>query len=35
MIDGAGLLDIAGNLTALAIMTVIYLLIAAYSFRWE
>lgn len=35
MIDGAGLVDIAGNLTALAIMTVCYLLIAAYSFRWE
>jgi ABC-type multidrug transport system permease subunit len=35
MIDGAGLFDIAGNLIALAVMTVIYLLIAAYSFRWE
>jgi ABC-type multidrug transport system permease subunit len=35
MVDGAGLIDIAGNLTALAIMTVCYLLIAAYSFRWE
>ncbi len=35
MIDGAGVVDIAGNLVALAIMTVCYLLIAAYSFRWE
>jgi ABC-type multidrug transport system permease subunit len=35
MVDGAGLIDIAGNLVALAIMTVCYLLIAAYSFRWE
>jgi ABC-type multidrug transport system permease subunit len=35
MVDGAGLVDIAGNLMALAVMTACYLLIAAYSFRWE
>ncbi len=35
MIDGAGLMDIAGNLIALLLMTLIFLLIGAYSFRWE
>ncbi len=35
MIDGAGLIEIAPNLIALGIMTACFLLIAAYSFRWE
>ncbi len=35
MIDGAGLIEIAPNLIALIIMTACFLLIAAYSFRWE
>lgn len=35
MIDGAGLMEILPNLIALIVMTVVFLIIAAYTFRWE
>jgi ABC-type multidrug transport system permease subunit len=35
MLDGAGLIDVSGNLLTLVGMTIICMLIAAYSFRWE
>ena len=35
MIDGAGLIDVAGNLVALIFMTVVFLAIGSYAFRWE
>jgi len=35
MIDGAGLMDILPNLMTLLVMTVIFLAIGAYTFRWE
>ncbi|MCF6353837.1 MAG: ABC transporter permease [Candidatus Polarisedimenticolaceae bacterium] len=35
MIDGAGLMDIWPNLMALMVMTAVFLLIAARTFRWE
>jgi len=35
MIDGAGLLDISGNLITLLATSICCLLIAAYTFRWE
>jgi len=35
MIDGAGLMDILPNLIALVAMSVIFLAIGAYTFRWE
>jgi len=35
MIDGAGLGDIVHHLTALLLMTILFLAIGAYSFRWE
>jgi len=35
MIDGAGLMDILPNLITLMVMTVIFLAIGAYTFRWE
>ncbi len=35
MIDGAGLLEIAGHLLVLVIMSGIFMIIGAYSFRWE
>lgn len=35
MLDGAGLIDVSGNLLTLLGMTVVCMLIAAYSFRWE
>lgn len=35
MIDGAGLADISGHLLTLAIMTLIFIAIGSYSFRWE
>ena len=35
MIDGGGLQDIAIQLISLLIMTVVFLIIGALSFRWE
>jgi len=35
MIDGAGLVDILPNLMVLVVMTAIFLIIGAYTFRWE
>jgi ABC-type multidrug transport system permease subunit len=35
MIDGAGLLDIAGHLAVLALMSAVFLALGAYGFRWE
>lgn len=35
MLDGAGLLDVSGNILTLVAMTLVCMLIAAYSFRWE
>jgi ABC-type multidrug transport system permease subunit len=35
MIDGAGLLDIATHLLALAVMSGIFLAVGSYLFRWE
>ncbi len=35
MIDGASLVDILPNLTALVVMTVVFLTVAACTFRWE
>ncbi len=35
MLDGASLLDVSGNLLTLVGMTVVCMVIAAYSFRWE
>ena len=35
MIDGAGLVDIGGHLLALVLMTVLFLTIGSYTFRWE
>jgi ABC-type multidrug transport system permease subunit len=35
MIDGAGLVDISGHLLALVFMTLLFLVIGAYGFRWE
>ncbi len=35
MLDGAGLLDVSGNILTLVGMTMVCMLIAAYSFRWE
>jgi ABC-type multidrug transport system permease subunit len=35
MLDGAGLIDVSGNLITLIVMTLVCMLIAAYSFRWE
>ncbi len=35
MLDGAGLIDVSGNILTLVLMTTICMLIAAYSFRWE
>jgi ABC-type multidrug transport system permease subunit len=35
MIDGAGLSQIAGHLLILVIMSGIFMIIGAYSFRWE
>ena len=35
MIDGAGLIDVSSQIIILLLMTVIYMLIGAYTFRWE
>jgi len=35
MLDGAGLIDVSGNVLTLVGMTIVCILIAAYSFRWE
>ena len=35
MIDGAGLVDILPNLIVLVAMTAVFLVIGAYTFRWE
>ncbi len=35
MLDGAGLIDVSGNILTLIGMTLVCMLIAAYSFRWE
>jgi ABC-type multidrug transport system permease subunit len=35
MIDGAGLLDVAPQLTALAAMSIIFIAIGAWTFRWD
>ncbi|MCP4125546.1 MAG: ABC transporter permease [Gammaproteobacteria bacterium] len=35
MLDGASLLDVSGNLLALIGMTLVCMLAAAYTFRWE
>ncbi len=35
MLDGANLVDVSGNLLTLIGMTVVCMLVAAYSFRWE
>ncbi len=35
MLDGASLIDVSGNILTLLGMTVICMLISAYSFRWE
>jgi ABC-2 type transport system permease protein len=35
MIDGAGLVDISGDLVILAIMAAVFLAIGAWSFRWQ
>jgi len=35
MLDGAGLIDVSGNILSLVGMTIVCILIAAYSFRWE
>lgn len=35
MIDGLGLMDIAGHLLVLLLMTGVFLSIGAYTFRWE
>ncbi len=35
MLDGAGLVDISGNLLTLLGMSIVCMLIAAYLFRWE
>jgi len=35
MLDGAGLMDVSGNLLTLIGMTIICMLFAAYTFRWE
>ncbi len=35
MLDGAGLAEISGHLLALAMMTVVFLALGSYSFRWE
>jgi ABC-type multidrug transport system permease subunit len=35
MLDGATLLDVSGNILTLVAITVICMLVSAYSFRWE
>jgi ABC-2 type transport system permease protein len=35
MLDGASLADVSGNLLTLVGMTLVFLLVSAYSFRWE
>jgi ABC-type multidrug transport system permease subunit len=35
MLDGANLIDVSGNILTLVVMTLVCLLVAAYSFRWE
>lgn len=35
MIDGAGLMDVAGHLLVLICMTALFLVIGSYAFRWE
>ncbi len=35
MLDGANLIDVSGNILTLAVMTLVCMLVAAYSFRWE
>ncbi len=35
MLDGAGLVEIGGHLLALILMTVVFLVVGTYSFRWE
>lgn len=35
MLDGAGLMDVSGNILTLVGMTIFCMLVSAYSFRWE
>ncbi len=35
MIDGAGLVDIGGNILALVVMSFLFLIIGAWMFKWE
>jgi ABC-type multidrug transport system permease subunit len=35
MLDGAGLVEMGGHLLALILMTVVFLVLGTYSFRWE
>ncbi|MDQ1362817.1 MAG: type transport system permease protein, partial [Pseudomonadota bacterium] len=35
MLDGAGLIDVGGHLAILAVMSLIFLLLGAFLFRWE
>ena len=35
MINGASFMDVANHLSVMAVMTVVCLVVGAYSFRWD